>query len=358
MLKLSDFDYHLPEELIAQKPAHPRDHSRLLIVDRSTGTLKHKHFYDLPSLLSNNDVLVLNNSKTLPMRTYGKKDSGGKVEVLFIKRLELLPGKEMWEVLSKPGLKVGQVVRFDDTGMQLKCVDDTMGYTRTVEVTGFEDSVVAVLHKIGELPTPHYIKRHLENQSEYQTIYAKPEGSAATPTAGLHFSPAIFDELDTKGIPRVELTLHVGLGTFLPVKTQKIEDHVMHAEWFTLSEENAEFLNRAKQEGRRIVSVGTTTTRVLESCSVWDESAGRFVLKPQTGETKAYIYPPYTFKFVDALITNFHLPKSTLLMLISAFVSQDKEFANFEESLAGKAYAEAISKGYRFFSFGDAMMII
>ncbi|HZZ98865.1 MAG TPA: tRNA preQ1(34) S-adenosylmethionine ribosyltransferase-isomerase QueA [Candidatus Saccharimonadia bacterium] len=357
MLTLSDFDYHLPEELIAQKPAQPRDHSRLLVVDRETGKLEHHYFYELPDLLRTTDVLVLNNSKTLPMRTYGQKDSGGRAEVLFIKRLELFPDKEIWEVLTKPGLKVGQSVGFEKTAMRIHCVED-LGYTRKVEVMGFEESVVAVLHAIGELPTPHYIRRHLENQSEYQTIYAKPEGSAATPTAGLHFSQSIFDLLDKKGIPRIELTLHVGLGTFLPVKVENIANHNMHAEWFTLSKENADKLNVFKREGRRIIAVGTTSSRVLESCAVWNEKEKRFLLEPKTGETKAFFYPPYTFKFVDALITNFHLPKSTLLMLLSAFVSQGKIFTNFQDSLAGKAYAEAIAQKYRFFSFGDAMMII
>jgi S-adenosylmethionine:tRNA ribosyltransferase-isomerase len=357
MLKLSDFDYQLPEELIAQRPAEPRDHSRLLVVDRASGKISHHHFYDLPNLLTQNDVLVLNNSKTLPMRTFGRRETGGKNEVMFIKRLEMLPGKEIWEVLTQPGMKVGQRITFANTAMSLTCIAD-QGYTRKVEVVGFEGSVVEVLHRIGELPTPHYIKRHLENDSEYQTIYAKPEGSAATPTAGLHFSQAIFDALDKKCIPRIELTLHVGLGTFLPVKVDEIAQHKMHAEWFTLSKENADQLNDYKREGRRIIAVGTTTTRVLESCAVWKSTEKRFLLQPQTGETTAFFYPPYQFRFVDALLTNFHLPKSTLLMLISAFAAQGKPFTNFQESLLGIAYAEAIRKKYRFFSFGDAMFIM
>jgi len=358
-LTLSDFDYTLPPERIAQVPARPRDHSKLLVVNRATQTLSHHHFYDLPSLLKPTDVLVLNNSKTLPMRTFGKKKTGGSVEVLFIKRLAYEHKDERWEVLSKPGLRVGQSVIFENTAMELTCTKD-LGYTREALVRGAEDSVVEVLHAIGTLPTPHYITHLLEHEEDYQTIYAKPEGSSATPTAGLHFTQSIFDALHTKGIQTIELTLHVGLGTFLPVKTQNIEQHVMHKEWFTLTPKVADQLNAWKREGRRIISVGTTTTRVLETCAQWDEATQSYTLVPQTGETQAYIYPPYRFRFVDALITNFHLPKSTLLMLISAFCTQQTDsepFTKFQNSLAGKVYEEAIKNDYRFFSFGDAMLI-
>ena len=240
--------------------------------------------------------------------------------------------------------------------MILECTAD-LGYTREVFVQHYEGSVVEVLHAIGTLPTPHYITHLLEHQEDYQTIYAKPEGSSATPTAGLHFTQSIFDSLHTKGIQTIELTLHVGLGTFLPVKTQKIEEHVMHKEWFTLTPEVAHQLNAWKLEGRRIIAVGTTTTRVLESCAEWNETHNAYMLKPQTGETQKYIYPPYQFRFVDAMITNFHLPKSTLLMLISAFCTQQQTFTTFKNSLVGKAYKEAIQNNYRFFSFGDAMLI-
>ena len=357
-LLLSAFDYELPQKLIAQTPAVPRDHSRLLVVNRITANIHHKHFFDLPSILQPIDVLVVNNSKTLPARTFGKKSTGGELEVLFIKKLEQYPQKkiEVWEVLTRPGIKKEQVVSFDNTTMKLLCVEN-LGYTRKVEVSGFEGSVIEVLHHIGHLPTPHYIHEHLKRNSDYQTVYAKPEGSAATPTAGLHFTQSLLHELDNKGIQTIKVTLHVGLGTFLPVKTQNIAEHEMHKEWFTLTEDVAEQLNAWKLEGRRIIAVGTTSTRVLESCAVWNEKHQTYLLRPQTGETQAFFYPPYTFTFVDALITNFHLPKSTLLMLISAFCSQNMPFTTFTKSLAGKAYAEAIKENYRFFSFGDAMLI-
>ncbi len=355
-LTLSDFDYTLPDDRIAQVPVRPRDHSKLLVVNRKNNTISHHHFYDLPSLLNPSDVLVMNNSKTLPMRTFGKKDTGGVMEVLFIKRLSYEKDAERWEVISKPGIKKGQTISFDRTEMTITCTAD-LGYTREVLARHYEGSVVEVLHAIGTLPTPHYITHLLEHEEDYQTIYAKPEGSSATPTAGLHFTQSIFESLHTKGIQTIELTLHVGLGTFLPVKTQKIEEHVMHKEWFTLTPKVADQLNTWKLEGRRIIAIGTTTTRVLEACAEWSEANNTYLLKPQTGETQKYIYPPYQFRFVDAMITNFHLPKSTLLMLISAFCSQQQTFNTFQDSLAGKAYTEAIKNQYRFFSFGDAMLI-
>ena len=357
-LLLSAFDYELPQKLIAQTPAVPRDHSRLLVIDRKSGEIHHNHFYDLPSLLNPTDVLVLNNSKTLPARTFGKKSTGGELEVLFIKKLEqhLEEKIEIWEVLTRPGIKKGQAVTFDKTNMKLVCMED-LGYTRKVEVSGFEGSVVEVLHHIGHLPTPHYIHERLKRNSDYQTIYAKPEGSAATPTAGLHFTQSLLHELSNKDIQIIEVTLHVGLGTFLPVKTRNIADHEMHPEWFTLTKGVAEKLNAWKLEGRRIVAVGTTSTRVLESCAVWNEEHQTYLLKPQTDETRAFFYPPYIFTFVDALITNFHLPKSTLLMLISAFCCQNVPFTTFTNSLTGKVYLEAIKEKYRFFSFGDAMLV-
>jgi S-adenosylmethionine:tRNA ribosyltransferase-isomerase len=301
-------------------------------------------------------VLVVNNSKTLPMRTFGKKESGGAIEVLFLKKLEQHEKNEVWEVLTKPGLKVGQLVTFEKTGMKLTCSED-LAYTKKVTLSAYEGSVVEVLHHIGHLPTPHYIRQQLKNENDYQTIYAKPEGSAATPTAGLHFTQSIFDALNKKNIQIFEVTLHVGLGTFLPVKTEDVTKHTMHKEWFTLTNEVAEKLNALKLAGKRIIAVGTTSTRTLESCAEWNEEHQTYLLKPQTGETQAFFYPPYRFKFVDALITNFHLPKSTLLMLISAFCTQNSVFTTFAESLAGKAYLEAVKKGYRFFSFGDAMLI-
>lgn len=356
-LTLHDFDYTLPEDRIAQHPVVPRDQSKLLVVDRKNGSLTQHIFADLPSLLLPTDVLVLNNTKTIPVRTHGKKTTGGDMEVLFIKPISRREGQETWEVLTKPGLKVGQTVSFPNSTMHIVCELD-QGYTRKVTASGQDGTVLEELKRIGELPTPHYIHEHLKDPSQYQTIYATEEGSSATPTAGLHFTQSVFDELDKKGIQRVELTLHVGLGTFLPVKAEKIEDHTMHAEWFTLSKDVADTLNAWKEEGRRIIAVGTTSTRVLESCTVWDEEKKRFILEPQTGETKLYIHPPHQFTFIDALITNFHLPKSTLLMLISAFCSQNTSFTTFQNSLAGKAYEFAINHKYRFFSFGDAMFIV
>ncbi|HKY74467.1 MAG TPA: tRNA preQ1(34) S-adenosylmethionine ribosyltransferase-isomerase QueA [Patescibacteria group bacterium] len=356
-LTLHDFDYNLPEDRIAQHPVVPRDQSKLLVVDRKKGSLTHRVFADLPSLLLPTDILVLNNTKTIPVRTHGKKTTGGDIEVLFIKPLSKGVEQETWEVLTKPGLKVEQTVSFPNSSMQIQCLRDK-GYTREVIVSGQEDSVLDELKHIGELPTPHYIHEHLQDPSQYQTIYATQEGSSATPTAGLHFTQSVFDELDKKGIQRIELTLHVGLGTFLPVKVENIKNHVMHAEWFTLSKTVADNLNTWKGEGRRIIAVGTTSTRVLESCTVWDKEKKRYALQPKTGETALYIHPPHQFTFVDAMITNFHLPKSTLLMLVSAFCSQNQLFTSFQDSLAGKAYALAIQQGYRFFSFGDAMLIV
>ncbi|MBI5150969.1 MAG: tRNA preQ1(34) S-adenosylmethionine ribosyltransferase-isomerase QueA [Candidatus Pacebacteria bacterium] len=358
-LHLSDFDYHLPQERIAQIPIRPRDQSKLLVVNRKTGTLDHHHFYDLSSLLTDRDVLVLNNSKTLPMRTFGKKMTGGSIEILFLKKIAHDISHETWEVLSRPGIKKGQIVKFFEGErelMSLKCSGD-VGYARIVDVYPMNCTVIEALHRIGQLPTPHYIHTLLSNPDDYQTIYAKPEGSAATPTAGLHFTQSLFDKLDKKGVQRIEITLHVGLGTFLPVKVDDITKHTMHKEWFMLTAKQADQLNTYKREGRRIIAVGTTSSRVLESCSVWNEKEQRHMLQSQTGETQAFFYPPYRFKYVDALITNFHLPKSTLLMLLSAFCAQNQPFISFQESMAGKAYTEAIKEGYRFFSFGDAMFI-
>lgn len=356
-MKLSQFDYHLPEERIAQRPSEPRDHSKLMVLNRQTGSIDHKHFYDLPDLLNPTDVLVRNNTKVLPARMFGKKTSGGLVELLLVKAIESTENDEVWEVLSKPSLKVGQVVEFENSPLKAECLALT-GYTRQMKFNQSRVELMKSIEQIGLIPIPPYI--HWEGEEEkvrevYQTTYAKIMGSVAAPTAGLHFTSEIDAKLKAKGIAIEEITLHVGLGTFLPVKTEEITEHHMHGEWYEVSKETAQRLNQYKKEGRRIISVGTTTTRTLET--LVNESGE---LKSGMGETSIFMYPPYQFQFVDALITNFHLPKSTLLMLISALVSSPNttnEFKNFQSSLVGKAYQEAIQEKYRFFSFGDAMFI-
>ena len=358
MLTLDDFDYTLASSQIAQEPAKPRDHSKLLVIDRKTNVFRHKKFFQLPSFLNKGDVLVINNSRTVPARVFGKKETGGSIEVLFVKPIDKHPNAETWEVLTKPGLKKGQRVLLP-AKITLVCKKDA-GYTRIVQVKGFNNSVLETLKKIGQLPLPHYISKKLQSQHDYQTVYAKIDGSAATPTAGLHFSPNLLRSLKEKGVGIEEITLHVGLGTFLPVKETDISLHKMHREWFTLSTKTALNLNRAKAAGRRIIAVGTTSLRVLESCLAPSEQVQEKKQKIQakTGETSLYIYPPHSFSVADGLITNFHLPRTTLLMLVSAFASQLEEFHTFSHSLAGKAYQEALEQNYRFYSFGDAMLIL
>ncbi|HAU98904.1 MAG: S-adenosylmethionine:tRNA ribosyltransferase-isomerase [Microgenomates group bacterium GW2011_GWF2_45_18] len=348
---LSDFDYHLPQERIAQTPLATRDHSRLLCVNRATQEITHHHFYDLPNLLTENDVLVMNNSKTIPARVFAHKITGGKLELLFLKCLDQSENSETWEVLSTPAIKPLQTVIFDQTEISATCTEDH-GYTKHLRVDTQSESVLQLLHRIGTMPTPHYIKEKLQDQERYQTIYAKFDGSAATPTAGLHFTTELLEKLHQKKIETIELTLHVGLGTFLPVKVEDITKHAMHQEWYELTNEQAKRINQAKKSGKRIVAVGTTSVRTLETCANPDGT-----VRAETGSTSIFIYPPYTFKTVDAMITNFHLPKSTLLMLISAFATEKGEFSTFQDSLVGKAYLEAIAQEYRFFSFGDAMLI-
>lgn len=361
VLTLDQFQYNLPEENIAKSPAEPRDSSRLLVLDRNSGKMAHRHFRDLTEILSDGDVLVRNNTKVVAARLFGKKQkTGGKVELLLNKRLKIDESQETWEVLTKPGLKIGQVVEFDHTDLSAECVGATE-YTRTVIFNKSKTNFLKVLDKIGYTPLPVYIDSHISRQDstkfkeKYQTIFAKKEGSVAAPSAGLHFTSELDQKLTNKGVEIVELTLHVGLGTFLPVKTKNIVDHQMHSEWFELTDQVAHKLNQLKQSKRRIISVGTTTTRVLEACS-----SPEGVLKAQSGEVDIFIYPGYKFKFIDGLITNFHLPESTLLMLVSAFTSvpnTSHSFSDFLSSNIGKAYQNAIKKGYRFYSFGDAMLI-
>lgn len=340
-MKVTDFDYKLPEALIAQFPVEPRDTSRLLTLNKVTGAVEHKaHFYELVEELNEGDVLVFNNTKVIPARLYGHREgSGGKVEVLLLTPC----GENRWECLVKPGKKclVGQVIVFDER-LKATVLDKTNFGGRIVEFTvdGIFDDII---QEIGEMPLPPYIHEKLEDKERYQTVYAKEKGSAAAPTAGLHFTPELLEKIKAKGVELEFVTLHVGLGTFRPVSVESIEDHDMHSEFYSVSPETAARINDAKTKGRRIIAVGTTSVRTLESASTDDG-----VLQGTSGWTQIFIYPGYTFKMVDALVTNFHLPQSTLLMLISALAGR-------EHCLA--AYEEAVREKYRFFSFGDAMFI-
>ena len=340
-MKTSDFFYELPEELIAQTPAEPRDSSRLLIYDRKNKTITHKHFYDIVDYLYAGDVLVINNTKVLPVRLYGNKEkTNGKIEFLLLKRIDL----KTWQVILKPGriAKPGSKFHFGDR-LSATVKDIIDGGMRVVEFEYdgvFED----ILNDIGEMPLPHYIKKQIENKERYNTVYAEFNGSAAAPTAGLHFTKKLMQKLREKGVIFTEVLLHVGLGTFRPVKAEDITEHKMHSEYYEISADAAEEINRAKREGRRVIAVGTTSVRVLETCA---DADGMF--KAGFGETDIFIYPGYKFKAVDGLITNFHLPESTLIMLVSAFMGR-------EEAL--EMYKTAVKEKYRFFSFGDSTFII
>lgn len=340
-MKTTDFDYYLPENLIAQTPAEPRDCSRLLVYDKKTDTVYHKHFYDIKSFLKKGDLLVRNNTKVLPARLFGKTQNGGKVEILLLKRFNLTE----WEVLVKPGkkMRVGANITISDSlSLEVLEIFSDEGTRRVKFIYDgvFED----IIGKIGEMPLPPYIKEKLKDKNRYQTVYAKTDGSAAAPTAGLHFTDGLIKELQEMGVEIADVLLHVGLGTFRPVKEEEIEKHHIHSEYFEIDEENAEKINRAKREGRRIIAVGTTSVRTLESAS--DENG---FVSPVKRHTEIFIYPPYKFKCVDGLITNFHLPKSTLLMLVSAFVSREKIL---------ELYDIAVKEKYRFFSFGDACLFL
>lgn len=335
----SDFYYELPEELIAQTPIEPRDASRLLVYDRSTNTIEHKHFYDLSDYLHKGDVLVINNTRVLPARIYGVKAvTGAKVEFLLHKRINLTD----WEVLVKPAKKasVGAKFVFSDK-LSAEVIEYEGEGLRKVRFT-FDGVFEDVLSAIGEMPIPPYIHEKLKEQERYQTVYAKENGSSAAPTAGLHFTPELLNKLRAMGVEIVEVLLHVGLGTFRPVKADDITEHKMHSEYYCVTQKAADEINAAKAEGRRIIAVGTTSVRVLESAF----RDGK--LHAESGETSIFIYPPYKFKAVDALVTNFHLPESTLIMLISAFMGREN---------ALKMYETAVKERYRFFSFGDACFI-
>lgn len=338
--KKSDFYYDLPEELIAQTPAEPRDSSRLLVYDRVTGQTEHREFKDVVKYLRAGDVLVVNNTKVLPARLYGSTLNGGAVEVLLLKRHNI----DTWEVLVKPGRKctVGKkIIISDELSLAVESITSTGERIVKFEYSGvFEE----ILERLGSMPLPPYIKEKLKDESRYQTVYAKYDGSAAAPTAGLHFTPELLSEIKSMGVEIASVLLHVGLGTFRPVKEDIITDHKMHSEYYEVGAEAAEIINRAKREGRRIIAVGTTSVRTLES--VADEKG---FLKPCRGNTEIFIYPPYKFKCVDALITNFHLPESTLIMLVAAMTGRE-EILN--------VYRTAVEERYRFFSFGDAMMVL
>ncbi|HWQ41520.1 MAG TPA: tRNA preQ1(34) S-adenosylmethionine ribosyltransferase-isomerase QueA [Desulfosporosinus sp.] len=340
-MNVSDFDFDLPETLIAQHPVEPRDASRLLVVNRDSGRIEHHTFRDLVALLQMGDVLVLNNTRVIPARLIGEKEgSEAKIEVLLLKRLEL----DVWEALVKPGkrLKVGQKVCFGNGILEGELQAILENGNRRIHFT-YSGVFETILDTLGTMPLPPYITAQLEDQGRYQTVYAKERGSVAAPTAGLHFTPELLDELRKKGVEIVEILLHVGLGTFRPVKVEEIREHVMHSEYYRVDPEVADRINRAKQEGRRVIAVGTTAARTLESVG----RQGRVV--PGEGWTDIFIYPGYSFQVVDALLTNFHFPKSTLIMLVSALAGRE---------LILKAYEVAVEERYRFYSFGDAMLIL
>lgn len=341
-MKLSDFDFDLPEELIAQHPVQKRDTSRLMVINRQNESVEHRHFYDILDYLTPGDVLVRNNTKVIPARLFGiKEETNGHVEVLLLRDL----GNNTWECLCGNAriIKLDTVITFGDGSLKAKCIEIKDEGIRIMEMM-FDGIFYEVLDKLGTMPLPPYIKEKLEDRDRYQTVYAKIEGSAAAPTAGLHFTDEIISKIKTKGIEILDVTLHVGLGTFRPVKVDNVLEHHMHSEYYMIEEDVAEKLNAAKAAGNRIIAVGTTSTRTLESNI---KKYGKF--KATHENTDIFIYPGYQYEAIDALITNFHLPKSTLLMLISAFASKDLIF---------KAYNEAIEEKYRFFSFGDSMLIM
>ena len=339
-MDVKDFYYDLPEELIAQVPISKRDESRLMVLNRENKTVEHKVFKDILDYLEPGDCLVRNNTKVLPARIYGKKETGANVEFLLLNNIE----GDIWESIVRPGnkLHVGTKVIFGDGLLVAEIIDTMEGGTRKVKFT-YEGIFNEILDQIGLMPLPPYIHEELKEKDRYQTVYAKYQGSAAAPTAGLHFTEELLEKIKEKGVEIANVTLHVGIGTFRPVKVDKIEDHHMHSEHFYIKQEDVEKINKAKQNGGRIISVGTTSTRVLESIA--DENG---LVREVEGDTNIFIYPGYNFKCVDALITNFHLPESTLLMLVSALA--DKDYIM-------KAYKEAVKEKYRFFSFGDAMFI-
>ena len=336
----SDFDFYLPEELIAQTPLEKRDTSRLLHLDKQTGEIGHKHFYDIKQYLHEGDCLVLNDSRVLPARLIGARPTGGTVELVLLKDL----GDNRWECLSRPGRKTkpGQELVFGNGELTAVVEEVTLGGNRIVKFS-YEGIFLEILERLGKMPLPPYIKEELQDSERYQTVYSKELGSAAAPTAGLHFTKELLAEIADMGVKICYVTLHVGLGTFRPVKADKIEDHEMHSEFCIVPEETAETVNAVKRAGGRVIAVGTTSCRTLESFTTEDGT-----LQATSGWTNIFIYPGYKFKCIDALITNFHLPESTLIMLVSALAGRENIL---------NAYNTAVKERYRFFSFGDAMMI-
>lgn len=346
-MEKSDFNYDLPQELIAQEPLAKRDMSRLMTMDRRTGKTEHMHFYDIERLLREGDCLVLNNSKVLPARLYGEKEkTGGHIEFVLLRpRPEhAAPGETVWEVLLRPGKTAHPGTRFVFGGglLRAEVLEVIEGGNRLVRFE-YDGNFFELLDRIGEMPLPHYITHHLEDKGRYQTVYAREPGSAAAPTAGLHFTPELLERLKAKGVRIAYVTLHVGLGTFRPVKVDDITQHVMHSEHYELPEETARIINETKQNGGRVIACGTTSCRTLETVAHLEGG-----IRAADGWTSIFIYPGYTFKAIDCLITNFHLPESTLIMLVSAFAGREHILA---------AYHEAIEQKYRFFSFGDAMFL-
>lgn len=341
-MKTSDFDYNLPEELIAQTPVEPRDHSRLLVYDRADGSIQHLHFYDLPRFLNAGDVMVINDTRVIPARLLGEKEETHvPVEILLLKRLE----KDLWEALVRPGRRLapGTWCSFGDGLLRAEIVDRAPEGARLVRFH-YQGVFEEILDRLGQMPLPPYIHERLQDRERYQTVYAREEGSAAAPTAGLHFTPELLEQIREKGIEIVPVLLHVGLGTFRPVKEEDVSQHQMHVEHYEVTPEAAEKINRARAEGHRCVCIGTTSVRTLETASTEDG-----LVHAQNGDTGIFIMPGYHFKATDALVTNFHLPQSTLLMLISALMGR-------EEAL--RVYNIAVEEKYRFFSFGDAMLIL
>ena len=344
---MSEFDYELPEELIAQMPADKRENSRMMVLNRENQTIEHKHFYDIVDLLDENTLLVLNNTKVLPARLYGTKETGAKIEVFL---LESKSGKE-WSCLIKPSKRVkpDTIIKISDE-LQVRAIKRLEEDGEWLVEMIYEGDLFEILHKVGNIPLPPYIERKIQNEElknfdmeRYQTVYAKDEGSVAAPTAGLHFTKEILEKLKAKGVEIAYVTLNVGLGTFRPVKCENITDHKMHSETFEITQETADIINRAKASGKKITAVGTTTVRTLETAF---QKYGK--IQACHDHSELFIYPPYEFKVIDRLITNFHLPKSTLLMLVSALAGKDFIF---------KAYKEAVQNCYRFFSYGDCMFI-
>ena len=341
-MKTSDFNFDLPEELIAQTPVEPRDHSRLMVLDKHTGELEHRHSFDIIDYLTPDDCLILNDSRVLPARLYGiKEDTGAHVEFLLLQN----KGNDVWEALAGPGkrAKKGSRFQFGDGLLRCEVVDVLPDGNRLIHFA-YEGMFFHILDQIGQMPLPPYITHQLKDKNRYQTVYAKHDGSAAAPTAGLHFTPELLRQIEEKGVKIAHVTLHVGLGTFRPVKVEDVTQHHMHSEYFFIEEDQAKLINDTKAAGGRVIAVGTTSCRTLESAVGEDGK-----LKATSGWTDIFIYPGYQFKVIDALITNFHLPESTLLMLVSALAGKENIM---------NAYEEAVKERYRFFSFGDAMFIM